>query len=117
MKSSKRGNYILANVENITRFGIWLYIKEKEYFLNYKDYPYFKNQTIGSILNVRLLHDFHLYWPELDVDLELDNLENPEKYPLKDKVAIAKEISKRIAKSGNAVKSLKLATNRRPAKS
>jgi len=30
-----------------------------------------------------LLHGYHLYWPELDVDLEIDNLENPEKYPLK----------------------------------
>jgi hypothetical protein len=27
-----------------------------------------------------------LYWPDLDVDLEIDNLENPEKYPLKSKV-------------------------------
>jgi len=27
-----------------------------------------------------------LYWPELDVDLEIDNLENPEKYPLKSKI-------------------------------
>jgi hypothetical protein len=30
-----------------------------------------------------LLHGYHLYWPELDVDLEIDDLENPEKYPLK----------------------------------
>jgi len=31
----------------------------------------------------QLLHGYHLYWPDLDVDLEIDNLENPEKYPLK----------------------------------
>ena len=74
---------ISVSVENITPFGIWLYVKEKEYFLNYNDYPYFKNQTLKSIQNVQLLHDYHLYWPELDVDLEIDNLENPEKYPLK----------------------------------
>jgi hypothetical protein len=85
MKSLKNGADISASIENITPLGIWLYVKEKEYFLSYKDYPYFKEQTIGAILNVQLLHGFHLYWPELDVDLELDNLENPEKYPLKDK--------------------------------
>ena len=28
----------------------------------------------------------HLYWPELDVALEIDNLESPEKYPLKSKL-------------------------------
>src|SRR3990172_9777987 len=44
---------------------------------------YFKDQTLSSIQNVQLLHGFHLYWSGLDVDLEIDNLENPEKYPLK----------------------------------
>jgi hypothetical protein len=75
----------LVLVENITPNGIWLFINGKEYFLNYIDYPYFKDQTITSIQNVKLLHGFHLYWPDLDVDLEIDNLENPEKYPLKSK--------------------------------
>jgi hypothetical protein len=83
MKSLKHGKPISVSVENITPFGIWLYVKEKEYFLSYKDYPYFVNPTINSIHNVQLLHSYHLYWPDLDVDLEIDNLENPEKYPLK----------------------------------
>jgi hypothetical protein len=83
MKSLKHGKSISASVENITPFGIWLYVKEKEYFLSYKDYPYFKDQTLRSIQNVQLLHGYHLYWPALDVDLEIDNLEHPEKYPLK----------------------------------
>src|SRR3990172_2475944 len=82
MKSIKHGKNILVSVENITPFGIWLYVKEKEYFLSYKDYPYFREQTVKSIQNVQLLHGYHLYWPDLDVDLEIDNLENPEKYTL-----------------------------------
>jgi hypothetical protein len=76
----------LVSIENITPHGIWLFIKEKEYFLSYQDYPYFKDQTFNSIQNVQLLHDYHLYWPEFDVDLEIDNLENPANYPLKSKV-------------------------------
>lgn len=86
MKSLKPGKNISVSVENITPFGIWLYAKGKEYFLSYEDYPYFKDQTLTSIQNVELLHDCHLYWPELDVDLETDNLEHPEKYPLQSKV-------------------------------
>jgi len=86
MKSLKRGKDISVSVENITPFGIWLFVKEKEYFLSYKDFPYFKDQTLNSIQNVQLLHGYHLYWPDLDVDLEIDNLENPEKYPLKSKL-------------------------------
>ena len=82
MKLLNIGKSISASVENITPFGIWLFVKEKEYFLNYEDYPYFKDQTLKSIQHVQLLHGYHLYWPELDVDLEIDNLENPGKYPL-----------------------------------
>ena len=83
MKLLRHGKNILVSVENITLFGIWIFVKEKEYFLSYKDYPYFRDQTLSSIQNVQLLHGYHLYWPELDVDLEIDNLENPQKYPLK----------------------------------
>jgi len=85
MKLVKNGKDILVSVENLTTFGIWIFVKGKEYFLNYKDYPYFKDQPIKSIQDVKLLHDFHLYWPGLDIDLEIDTLENPEKYPLKSK--------------------------------
>jgi hypothetical protein len=100
MKSSKHGIGISASVENITPFGIWILVKQKEYFLSYKDYPYFTDQTLGSIQNVQLLHGFHLYWPDLDVDLEIDNLENPEKYPLKSKIIkkhLTSQTGRRIA--------------------
>ena len=86
MKSLKRGKSISASVENITPFGIWLFVNGKEYLLSYEIYPYFKDQTLKSIQNVQLIHGHHLYWHELDVDLEIDNLENPEKYPLKSKI-------------------------------
>ena len=80
----------IVSVENITPLGIWLFVKGKEYFLNFDAYPYFKDQTIKSIQNVKLLHGFHLHWPDLDVDLEIDNLENPEKYHLKSKIPVKK---------------------------
>jgi hypothetical protein len=86
MKSLKHGKNISVSIENITPYGIWLFVKEKEYFLSYQDYPYFKDQTFNSIQDVQLLHGYHLYWPELDVDLEIDNLENPGKYSLKSKI-------------------------------
>jgi len=86
MKSLKHGKNISVSIENITPFGIWLFVKEKEYFLSYQDYPYFRDQTLNSIQDVQLLHDYHLYWPELDIDLEIDNLENPEKYPLNSRI-------------------------------
>lgn len=83
MKLSKSGESILVSVENITPFGIWLFVKGRKYFLSYNEYSYFRDQTLKSIQAVQLLHGYHLYWPELDVDLEIDTIENPEKYSLK----------------------------------
>ncbi len=83
MRSPKRGKAISTSVENITPFGIWLFVEGKEYFLSYEEYPYFKDQTLSAIQDVQLLHGYHLYWPQLDADLEIDNLEHPEKYPLR----------------------------------
>jgi hypothetical protein len=88
MKSSQVGKNILVSIENITPLGIWLYIGGKEYFMSYNQYPYFREQKLSSIFNVRLIHENHLYWPDLDVDLEIDNLEHPEKYQLKAKILV-----------------------------
>jgi len=71
-----------VEVLNISKHGFWLYVKGKEYFLAFEHFPWFKDASIASILNVELLHSMHLYWPDLDVDLEVDCLEHPEKYPL-----------------------------------
>ena len=37
---------------------------------------------MSEILDVQLLHGFHLHWPKLDVNLDLASLENPQTYPL-----------------------------------
>jgi hypothetical protein len=79
----KRGrNISKAEIVNISGFGIWLYTDGKEYFLPYEEYPWFYDAKIREIQNVQLIHGSHLRWPDLDIDLEIDSLENPEKYPL-----------------------------------
>ena len=83
MRSEKPGRGISTSVENITPTGIWIRVREKEYFLSYIDFPYFLDQSLKSVQNVQLLHGLHLYWPDLDIDLEIDNIENPDRYPLR----------------------------------
>ena len=83
MKLKMHGkNTLSAEVTQISPHGIWLLVKGMEYFLPYEDFPWFKKGSVKQILNVQLLHGFHLRWPDLDVDLELDSLERIEKYPL-----------------------------------
>jgi hypothetical protein len=69
-----------VEISNISDHGFWLYVKRKEYFLPYNQYRWFKNASISEILDVQLLHQSHLYWQKLDVDLEVSSLENPDKY-------------------------------------
>ncbi len=71
-----------VEVANISKHGFWLLVNEKEYFLSYDEYPWFKNAKVSDILDVKVLHQSHLYWPQLDVDLELSALEEPDRYPL-----------------------------------
>lgn len=56
--------------------------KWKEHFLAFKDFSWFGESPISLITSVELIHSHHHYWADLDVDLELVSLENPEKYPL-----------------------------------
>ncbi len=71
-----------VEVSNIDTHGLWLFIKGKEYFLSYKEYPWFKDAKISDIINVELLHESHLHWPTLDVDLHAEFLGNPSQTPL-----------------------------------
>ena len=83
MKSQARGKST-SNVEiqDVRKNGIWLYCSGKEYFLSYDDYPWFLNATISQIYNVELKRGYHLRWPDLDVELELESLDQPGKFPL-----------------------------------
>ncbi len=83
MKSKKAGEPILdIEVTNISEHGFWVMLDEKEYFLPFKYFPWFKNARITEILEVERLSDKHLYWKKLDIDLTLDMIESPENYPL-----------------------------------
>ena len=83
MKSERAGtDTSQAEVTNITSHGIWIYVKSAEYFLPFDGFPWFRDAKISDVLEVQLLSDHHLRWERLDVDLELDSLEDPEKYPL-----------------------------------
>jgi Protein of unknown function (DUF2442) len=72
-----------VEVTNISGNGIWLWAKGKELFLAYKDFPWFKDASVGKIFNVKEPSSGHFYWPDLDVDLTADIIEHPERFPVK----------------------------------
>ena len=51
-------------------------------FLPFENFPWFKEATVGEIMEVELFHDNYLRWGKLDIDLEIESLVEPDKYPL-----------------------------------
>lgn len=83
MKSAALGTSISrVEVTNISKHGFWLLVGDEELFLPFKEFPWFENAALQSILKVELRGTEHLHWPDLDVDLTLDSIRHPEKYPL-----------------------------------
>jgi hypothetical protein len=80
---------LIVEVTNISNHGIWLLTGEKELFIPYEEFPWFKDAPIGKILNVEEPTPGHFYWPELDVDLGIESIEHPERFPLKAKKYIS----------------------------
>ena len=72
-----------VKVLNVSPRGIWVFVRGKEYFLPYKEFPWFRNARPSEINHVKLVHGRFLRWEDLDVDLALHSLENPDRYPLK----------------------------------
>lgn len=83
MQSAQRGqDTSVVKVTNISPHGFWLLIGEKERFVSFKEFPWFGEATISALTRVKLPSPHHLYWPELDIDLAVDSLDHPERYPL-----------------------------------
>ncbi|MBN8443201.1 MAG: DUF2442 domain-containing protein [Thauera sp.] len=83
MTSATLGIDTLAvEVTNISRHGLWLLLWDEELFLPFTEFPWFREAPVGQILNVEAPSPDHLYWPELDIDLAVESIRHPEKFPL-----------------------------------
>jgi hypothetical protein len=71
-----------VEVTNVSRQGVWLLARDRELFMPYDQFPWFKDATIGKVLNVQEIAPGHFFWPDLDVDLSADIIEHPERFPL-----------------------------------
>jgi hypothetical protein len=71
-----------VEVTNVSPHGVWLFVGERELFLPFENFPWFRDATIAAISNVLQPSPHHLYWPDLDIDLAVESIEHPERFPL-----------------------------------
>ena len=84
MQTALRNNSAntLVSVLMINAQGIMLSVQGHDYFLSYNRIPWMQDAPIRSVLNVQMSGPEAIEWPDLDVDLEIDSLRHPERYPL-----------------------------------
>ena len=74
-------------VTNVSKHGLWIFLGDEELFVPVSQFPCLKDAPVSQLLNVKRPQPHHLYWPDLDVDLTVESIRHPEKFPL-----IAKQI-------------------------
>ena len=81
MNLSTNGKNISA-VKVITPEGFLLAVNGKDYFLNFKDHPYFRQIPVEDIFDVQIDSSGDLRWDKYDIDLCEEIIRSPENYPL-----------------------------------
>jgi hypothetical protein len=75
-----------VEVANVSEHGFWLLVDGRELFLAFEHFPWFREASVNDLFRVALAGPGHLYWPELDVDLAIESIEDPKRFPLVSRV-------------------------------
>ncbi len=93
MQSATLGeNTSEVEVTHVSKHGFWLLLDDKELFLPFVEFPWFQRAPLAALFNIERLQSHHLYWPDLDIDLTVESIEHPEKFPLIAAIALAIEV-------------------------
>ncbi len=85
MKSVKRGSATsTAEVVHVSIHGFWIMLDPpgRELYLPFEKFPWFREATIRQLSHIEVERRHLIRWPDLDVDLDVDRIEHPERYPL-----------------------------------
>src|ERR1700722_1597597 len=83
MKFSRRGNAIMSiEVRDISTRGFWLSLGDRDLFVPFKSFPWFRAFTRAELADVERPSAEHIRWPRFDIDLEVESIEHPDLFPL-----------------------------------
>lgn len=63
-----------AEVTTITPFGFWVGAGGEELYIAFHEYPEFEHATVHQLSRIELVSATRLYWPCLDIDLDIGAL-------------------------------------------
>jgi len=80
---ARRGmNTARTEVTSISRRGIEIRVDGEEKFLPFETFPWFANAPVSEVFEVEMPGPGHLHWPALDIDLDVESIDHPERFPL-----------------------------------
>ncbi|MEK9501536.1 DUF2442 domain-containing protein [Gaopeijia maritima] len=83
MTSQKRGpETFRAEVGEVYPDGFSIRVDDETLVVSFAEFPWFKGVPEESLRAVTRPQPHHLRWKALDVDLTLDSLRHPDRYPL-----------------------------------
>jgi hypothetical protein len=93
--------------------GIAMVINGKEYFLRFKDFPWFEFCSVAELRDVTA-DRWGVYWKSVDIDLSIDSIEHPERFSEKIPVeAWLKARQRNAARMLGGIKSIRKAVSSR----
>ena len=84
MQTTSKSNNSSTSVDvlMINDKGVMISVQGQDYFLSFNRVPWMRDATINEVLDVQMSGKNAIEWPKLDVDLEVESLKHPERYPL-----------------------------------
>ncbi|CDH46614.1 MAG: DUF2442 domain-containing protein [Candidatus Competibacteraceae bacterium] len=72
-----------VEISGVTKHGFWLLLDEQEeLFVSFSEFPWFRSASIEQLFSAERPQSHHLYWPDLDIDLHVDSIRYPDRFPL-----------------------------------
>ena len=71
-----------VEVDNISDDGFWLRIGPERLHVPYAEFPWFRHAPLRHVLHVTMPHEDSVRWPDLDIDLAVESIRHPERFPL-----------------------------------
>jgi hypothetical protein len=71
-----------VEVSSLSADGFCLRVGDEELRVAFAAFPWFRKATVAELADVERPSPNHLYWPSLDIDLALESIRHPERFPL-----------------------------------
>jgi Protein of unknown function (DUF2442) len=114
MKSALRGKHTSeVEVTNVSPQGFWILLDDRELFLPFETFPWFRDATVHQICLVERPSPHHLHWPQLDVDLAVESIDHPERFPLRSRIRPNQALPRREPPRGSSGR-IEKSAGRRP---